>query len=394
MRKPIGIILIVLGVCVVLFVLYENSKISHQRRIFSPYSLLLSSWDNYKQQFISKSGRTVDPSQNDTTTSEAQGYALLRAVWVDDKPTFDRVYVFTKDNMKQPDSNLFGWQYGKVANNKYGFTSNGGNNPASDADSDIAYALILASRRWNNPSYQKQALPIIRDMWQYETATTSAGKRYVIAGPWAQDPQKLIINVSYFAPYEWRTFATVDKKDDWDSLIDPAYQLLNVVGTSPLDKARGVGLPPNWVAVDKQTGQVMPSNISGYTTDYSFDAMRTPWRIALDYQLYKDKRAYNYLKNSYAFLTNDYEKNHTLVLSYGHDGSRQTNLENPAMYATALGYFDTVDKGLAAQMYQDKVIQLYSNDEDSFDKNLPYYEQNWLWFGTALYNNFLSNFSS
>ena len=392
MRKPLGTILIIVGIMIVLFVAYANSKLSRQTRIFSSYSLLSSSWDAYKAQFIQPDGRSIDPSQQNITTSEAQGYALLRAVWIDDKPTFDKVYQFTINNMKRPQDNLFGWRFGKLPNGKYGFLAGGGSNSAADADSDIAFALLLASKRWNDPAYQNHAMPIIRDMWKYETATTSAGKRYVIAGNWAQNQQKLIVNVSYFAPYEWRAFAAVDKQDNWSSLIDPAYQLLNDAGTAPLDKTKGVGLPPDWLAIDKKTEGISLANLSNLTTNYSFDAMRTPWRIALDYQWYKDPKAYDYLKNAYAFLEQQYDTNHTLASTYAHDGTTVTASENPAMYATALGYFTVIDKKLAGQIYQDKIIRLYSNDQNTFNKSIPYYEQNWLWFGAALYNNFLSKF--
>ncbi len=392
MRKPLGTILIIVGIVVILFVVYANNKISKQTRIFSSYTLLSSSWDNYKTQFIQSDGRSIDPSQQNITTSEAQGYAMLRAVWVDDKPTFDKVYQFTMNNMKRPHDNLFGWRYAKLPNGKYGFVTSGGNNSASDADSDIAFALLLASKRWNDTSYKEHALPIIRDMWKYETATTSAGKRYLTAGNWAQNQQKLVINVSYFAPYEWREFATIDHQDNWLSLVDPAYQLLDAAGNAPLDKSKGVGLPPDWLSINRQTGEVRATDIANLSTNYAFDAMRTPWRIALDYQWYKDKNAYDYLKKSYGFLLQNYENNHTLASSYAHDGTVVSSAENPAMYATALGYFALVNKTLAAQMYQDKIIRLYSNDQNSFNKTIPYYEQNWLWFGAALYNNFLSKF--
>lgn len=392
MRKPLGMILLILGVFIGLFVVYENSNVSKKTRIFSPYSLLSSSWNMYKEKFLFKNGRTIDPSQQNITTSEAQSYAMLRAVWVDDKTTFDNVYNFTKTQMKRPRDNLFGWRYGQLENGKYGFTPDGGDNSAADADSDIAYALLLASKRWNESKYQAEALPIIKDLWKYETATVSGGKRYLIAGNWAQDQQKLVINVSYFAPYEWRAFAKVDPQDNWQSLIDPSYQLLANVGKLPLDTSKGAGLPPDWIAIDTKTTQITPANLDNLKTTYSFDAMRTPWRIALDYQWYKEPQAEAYLKSSYTSLAQDYQNNRTLVTTYSHAGERLSANENPAMYATALGYFLHVNKSVADQIYQDKIIKLYSNDQNGFNKDIPYYEQNWLWFGAAFYNNFLSNF--
>ncbi len=392
MRKPLGTLLVIFGVIVICFVLYANSKYKNQTRIFSSYSLLMSSWDSYKKQFISSEGRVIDPSQQNVTTSEAQAYAMLRAVWTDDKTTFDKVYTFTSSQMKRPSDHLFGWRYGKMPEGKYGFLPGGGNNSATDADSDIAFSLLLAAKRWKDPSYKNNAIPLIQDIWKYETATTNSGKRYILAGNWAQDQQKLIINVSYFAPYEWRAFAKVDKKDDWLSLLTPAYQLLTTAGTTPLDKPQAVGLPPDWLAMDRQNDSLTPANVSNLTTNYSFDAMRTPWRIALDYRWYKDEQAYTYLKNSYQFLAQEYKYNQTLVSTYTHDGKRLTGQEDPAMYATILSYFTIVDPSMASQLYQNKIIRLYSNDQNTFDSNLAYYEQNWLWFGVAYYNNFLSNF--
>ena len=135
----------------------------------------------------------VDPSQDNITTSEGQSYALLRAVWIDDKPTFDTVWKWTKTTLQRPHDHLFGWKWGQRPDKSYGFIQNGGDNSATDADSDIALALILASRRWNDASYQRDAMPLLKDLWDVET-DVAAGKRYLIAGNWAQNQQELIIN--------------------------------------------------------------------------------------------------------------------------------------------------------------------------------------------------------
>jgi endoglucanase len=310
---------------------------------------------------------------------------MLRAVWSDDKKTFDTVWKFTKTNLKRKQDNLFGWRWGKINGTNYGFLPDGGENAASDADSDIALALILANRRWKKDEYLVSAKVILSDMWKLETAEAN-GKRYLTAGNWADRGNELIINPSYFSPYAWRIFAEVDKKNDWNSLIDPAYELLHRSGTEKLDKEKGVGLPPNWVAIDKQTGELRAASIPNASTDYSFDAVRTPWRIAVDYQWNKDARAKQYLENAYNFLRNEYTAKQKLAGTYSHDGKPLSEIENPVMYSTSIGYFQIVDEKLAKDIYENKIIKLYSNADDSFDNRLPYYEQNWLWFGLALYN--------
>ncbi len=391
MKKIIGIVLIALSIILIFMVMYLNSRYSKINRTFAPYTLLTSSWEKYKQKFINADGRVIDFSQNEVTTSEGQSYGMLRAVWSDDRETFEKVWKFTKQNMKRDADNLFGWRWGKLGDEKYGFLPDGGDNAASDADQDIALALILAANRWKNNQYKADAKIILKDLWDYETAEAN-GKRYMIAGNWANQPNELIINPSYFGPYAWRVFAKVDKDHDWNSLIDPAYQLLNDVGSAKLDKAKGVGLPPNWLSIDKKSGELRPPSIGNANTDYSFDAMRTPWRIALDHQWNNEPRAKAYLENSYTHLINEYKTNNKIFSSYNHEGIALTTIENPVMYATILGNLLVIDKDLAQKMYTEKIIKLYSNADNTFDSRLPYYEQNWLWFGLALYNNQLRNY--
>ncbi len=386
MRKALGYFFFFLALVLFLFVAYSNSRYSEVVRPFSSYSLLNASWENYKKKFINQDGRVLDFSQNEITTSEGQSYALLRAVWIDDKQTFDFVWKWTKTILKRPNDNLFGWKWGKLPDGTtYGFIS-GDRNSASDADSDIALALILAGRRWLNDQYLQDARKILNDIWLQETATTD-GKRYLIAGNWAQNQNEIVVNPSYFSPYAWRIFAQVDPGHDWKSLINPAYDLLEQSGQDPLDKGKNVGLPPDWISIERTTGKVKNTGLDNLTSNYSYDAMRVPWRIAVDYFWSKDPRAKNYLLKSFSFLNDQYQTTGKLASGYTHDGQSLGDFEQPVMYSTVLGYFMLADPGRAKKIYNEKIIGLYSNDTNSFKQDLSYYEQNWLWFGAALFNN-------
>ncbi|MCL4384306.1 glycosyl hydrolase family 8 [Patescibacteria group bacterium] len=391
MKKYLGLIFIIIGLGLLVSVLYVR-KFSQQTRTFSPYTLLTSSWENYKTRFINNDGRVIDYSQGDITTSEGQSYALLQSVWMDDKATFDKVWSWTKDNMKRPGDNLLGWRWGKLDPNKnsYGFLPNGGNNSAADADTDTALALVLAGERWRNSSYTDQAKPMMADIWKTETDVVN-GKRYLVAGNWAIGSDKDIVNPSYLAPYAWRIFAKIDTQNDWSSLINPAYELLTVSSNIPLDKNKAVGLPPDWVAVSKPNGSITASNTPGLTTNYSFDAMRVPWRVAVDYVWNKDTSAQTYLQ-SLKYLEGFYQQNKKLPTGFDHAGNSLNPNEDPVMYATALYFFRLVNQNEAQVIYNTKIINLYSNDTNSFRNDLPYYETNWLWFGTALYLNYLVTF--
>lgn len=391
-KTTLGFICICISMFFFVMVLYRNSKYSQVTRTFSPYTLLHASWEEYKLEFINSDGRVVDESQKGITTSEGQSYALLRAVWLDDRETFDRVWNWTKNNLDRPSDKLLGWKWGKLENNAYGFLPDGGQNPASDADQDIALALLLANRRWKEPAYKADALPLLKDIWTIET-DVAGGKRYLIAGDWARNAQQITVNPSYFAPYAWKIFAKEDTQHNWESLVDPAYTLLNQLSNLPLDKQKSIGLAPNWVIIQKSSGTIQPTNTKQLTTDYGYDAIRVPFRIALDYQWTKETRARTYLEKSSQFLKSTYQENNMLSSGYSHDGKPLQTYENASLYATALGYFIVTDKQLAQKIYEEKVLKLYSTKDDTFNKNLPYYEQNWLWFGAALYNKFLVPFT-
>ncbi len=391
MKKYIGITLLIVGIALICFVLYSNSRYSGSTRTFSPYTLLQSSWEKYKVNFLSEDGRILDHSQDNITTSEGQSYALLRAVWSDDRQTFDRVWLFTKNNLQHKNDKLFGWKWGKLSDSTYGFLKDGGDNSASDADSDIAFALILAGHRWSSDEYIVQSKEILTDMWNKETVEIR-GKRFLAAGNWAQSSESIIVNPSYFSPYAWRIFASIDTEHDWNSLVGPGYELLTNATTSPLDTSKSVGLPPDWVAVSKATGELKAAPLPNLKTHYSYDAMRIPWRVALDYQWNRDARAYEYL-NSLKIFSQLYKKsNYTLASSYSHDGTVLENYESPSMYATLIGYFKVIDPEMAKKIYQEKILDLYSNDQTAFKDSLPYYEQNWLWFGAALYDDRLVSY--
>jgi endoglucanase len=389
-KNYFGLLLLLLGVGTVVGVFYLNSPLRNKTQVYSPYTLTVSSWDSYKKKYITDEGRVIDHSLGDITTSEGQSYALLTAVWVDDKETFDRVLEWTMNNLKRDGDQLFGWRWGKKDDGSYGFVEVGGENSASDADSDIALALILASRRWNEKNYLDTAVNILNDLWNINT-TEVAGKRYLIAGNWAQSDDRVIINPSYFSPYAWRIFAEVNTNNNWESLITPAYELLRNSGQDSLDKGVSVGLPPDWLALDRSTGKLNSPQIEGLTTNYSFDAMRIPWRVGLDYLWNNSPEAKAYLE-SLSYLSNYYQQFGKLPTNITHDGQVTDELENPGMYATSLIYFSVIDPDVAKQVYEEKILRLYSNDQNSFRDDIPYYESNWLWFGSTLYLNRLNKF--
>lgn len=363
---------------------YKNRPGASIPLVFSTRAMFSTIWDNYKTHYVEKDTfRTINLQQDNITTSEGQSYTLLRAVWMDDQTTFDGALKWSKDNLWRKEDKLFSWLFGRDADGKYRvLTEKGGYNSASDADVDIALALIFAYNRWHREQYRGDALSILKDIWEKEVVIIN-GIPYLTANNVEKfTSEKVILNPSYFAPYAFRIFAQFDvgsTERDWIKLVDSSYDVLEKIGTP---------LPPDWVTIDKTTGELAPSQTEGLTTNYGFDAMRVPWRIALDYQWNKEPRAKTYL-DKLTFLGDEWGRKKKLSAIYTHSGQVVNDAEVPAMYATALGYFMTSDPEQAEEVYDTKLKSLYNPDTNSWKKLLSYYDDNWVWFGIGLYNNYL-----
>lgn len=372
-------------------ILYLHSKKRVAPIIFSNNQMLAELWSSYKKTIIEPGTyRTLDRELDNITTSEGQSYTMLRAVWMDDQTAFDQSLKWAQAFLQRPD-HLFAWRYGPKPDGSYGIQAHlGGQNTASDADCDIALALIMASKRWNDPSYLEEAKRIIKSVWEREVVMIQ-GRPVLVALDLESDPRKqsVIVNPSYFSPFEYKVFATIDKRHDWLGLADNSYALLLALSKDKLGLRKNSGLPPDWVSMDKATGK-FGKPAKGQTTDYGWDAIRTPWRLALDWQWFKDPRAKQVLGTMH-FLGDQWHQHGELKAIYARDGRVVGDYESLAMYGTTMGYFLVIDPLGGREVYERKLQVLYNPDTQSAVEGLRYYDSNWIWFGIALAQNALPN---
>jgi endoglucanase len=393
--KIIGALLLVTALSIVLFVIYENSQRKHIPIVYSPQNMLDSLWETYKKDYWeAETGRTIDRQRDNVTTSEGQSYSLLRAVWQDDKQTFDKAWGWSREQLQREDK-LFSWLWGEKTDGTYGIlTDENGQNSAADADSDIATALILAYSRWKDPEYLKAAEDIAEAIWEHEVVEIS-GRPYLASN----NQEKLssqsfvVINPSYFSPYAYRLFKIIDPGHDWDGVIATSYEILDKISVSPLDKTDSIVLPPDWVTIDRSTAGITIAQQEGHTTNFSYDALRVPWRIAMDYNWYNSGQAKDLLVK-FSFLKDQWESQRVLYAAYSHDGNIISKIEAPAMYGGTIGYFGATDPELAEEVYKLKLQTLYNPDSQTWRKPLSYYDDNWAWFGLALYHGHLRNLAT
>lgn len=398
--KLLGYVFVAVAVVLFATALYLNTRQSQVPLVFSPQQMLNSTWNSYKLEYLERgTSRTLDKQRDNVTTSEGQSYTMLRAVWMGDKDTFDASWKWTKDNLQHEEGDrLFSWLFGKRADGTYGvLTDRGGETSASDADTDIALALIFAYARWQDVQYLGDAREIIRDIWEKEVVTVK-GTPYMAADnlETATSTTAAAINPSYLHPAAYRIFALVDPEHQWNSLALSSYTLLEKSVNDPLDKEKTAKLVPDWIQMDKKTGELraLPAPTGEtHTTNFSFDALRTPLRIALDWKWFGEPRAKQFL-SELSFLSSQWRSNRYLATSYAHDGRVVSRAETPAMYGGTIGYFTIADPELAPQVYENKLQFLYDPGRNGWKDTLSYYDDNMAWFGIALYNDLLPNLSA
>lgn len=329
-----------------------------------------NSWDYYKRNYIHSYGQVVDP-ENGRTTSEGQSYAMLRAVWMNDQQTFDGLWSWTRDHMqKRTQDKLFSWLWmgpegqGQIIDP----------NTASDADTDIALALLIAGNRWQDEKYITDAKEIITDVWDQEVVKVR-NQYYLTSGYAATRPKGYLVNPSYLSPASYRLFAQVDTENPWEDLAWDSYVLLNQFD----------GLPPNWILVDK-TGKI--SSAEEYINDpdanhFGYDAFRTFFRIALDAKWFKDPAAKKFLAKYQDFFENQW-KGGQIYAIYDSNGSRISGFSSISTTASAMSNFVVQDSDSARSIFENVYEKDFNQDGYWGDKN-NYYDQNWAWFATAMY---------
>lgn len=256
---------------------------------------LLESWRVYKEKYkyIESDGRPLaDPDNkigdadidNDgditeyITYSESVSYVLLRAAIINDQAAFNKTWKWAQANMqrkhitevynsdarkwekfskyKDRSDNLFAWRYlppsqgeasGRIVADKYSY------DPASDADQDIAAALLIAHQKWSSKEgidYYYEARQILTDIWTKETVVVKCNgteKRILIGGDTqtnTRDPETgdLTYGVfpSYFRPYYYQElFKQYDPGHDWASLLLSSYEIINKASKAEMHAPRG-----------------------------------------------------------------------------------------------------------------------------------------------------------
>jgi endoglucanase len=351
--------------------------------------VLEASWQAYAGRFISPEGRVVLSERGGESISEAQAYALLRALWAGDEASFARVYAWTREHLSRADTqgdHLLAWHWGRREDGSWGVLDW---NTAADADLDYAMALWLAARRgWRAPApwpaYAAEARAVARDILDKEMVRLPDGDLMLTPGNWHELEPAYLLNPSYFSPAAYHLFGEAGLDPRWPALHRDAYPVLARLTRKVGDMA-GVGLFPDWVRVEA-SGAMVPA--PGRDTNFGWEAVRLPWRLALDRLWFGDEEAARLLGRDFLpFFQKEWQKKGKLAAVYSYEGQPLVRYESPVLYAGVLAAALAAGEAEFARQMAEKILSFYRENGDAayFVEPDNYYTNNWAWFGLALY---------
>ncbi|MBO9699741.1 MAG: carbohydrate-binding protein [Sporocytophaga sp.] len=253
------------------------------------------------------------------TVSEGIGYGMLMAAYAGDKTYFDGFWNYYKSFRNS--NGVMHWKINECS-------SIVGSNGASDAEFDAAMALIVAHSQWGSAgsiNYQNDAKTLISAIKTHEL---ESGTKVVKPGD--QFGGSNLTNPSYFTPGYFRVFGKFTNDEAfWNSAADKCYEIINA--NLSKNNAAG-GFVSDWCKADG----TYSSNASGYYsggTKFHYDAVRTPWRIAVDYLWFGTPEAKAYVKKTSDFIrTNGGTKN--VKDGYNQNGSAYGTAHNCTFVGT------------------------------------------------------------
>ena len=296
---------------------------------------------------------------------------------MEDKVEFNRVWKWTQHNLqKRKGDSLFIW---KVQVDQQPDTQASDTNTASDADEDMAYALIKAYLIWGDKQYLKDAQSIVNDIWNKEVISRN-GHLYLVSGAdySASDylsTNDLLVNPSYLAPSEYKAFAEIDKQHNWKKLSDDSYDLL-----AKIQALSKVNLISNWIAVKPDSNLVSASNFGVLSPDsFSYDAFRVSWRMANDLS---DPRAQSILEKLNTFYQSEWSKKHAIVSGYDMEGNALSYFSDIPTSAGAVISLHALNQSTANIIYKSEIMNRFHANGNYWGQKTNYYSQNWGWFTT------------
>jgi endo-1,4-beta-D-glucanase Y len=239
----------------------------------TPSTQLLDQFEKYLKSYYEENGSQarIKFDEDQYTVSEGIGYGMILCVYFSNanksyQSQFDKLWAYYKAHSN---NGVMDWKI-------QGFGGAVGTGGATDAEEDVAFALVMASYQFEDSKYLSDAKTLIAKMRQSEFASDG---RHKVGNQW--DPY---LNPSYVSPAAYEIFKDVDDASFWSKAISTNYDI--VLG----NRNSSTGIPSGWANMGSPYGPITGNN--GYNfAGYDYDAVRAPWRWAWSYAWYGHSQA-------------------------------------------------------------------------------------------------------
>jgi endoglucanase len=221
-------------------------------------------WRAYMERFLTPEGRVTDDANHGISHSEGQGYGMLLAMRADDRAAFERIWGWTKANLRVRADGLAAWRYDPKHSPPVADRNN-----ATDGDLLMAWALAEAGTRWRETAYLKEAHRIAEAIMAVLIVPTRWGPALMPGavgfGP-GQRSDGPVVNLSYWIFPAIDHLKRLPGGAGWTKLEENGLQLIDQARFGP---AR---LPANWISL--AGGALSPAK--GFPRVFGYDAVRIP----------------------------------------------------------------------------------------------------------------------
>jgi endoglucanase len=335
-----------------------------------------NTWSYYKNNSMLDGNKVVDKSDK-SITIEGQSYALLRAVMMEDKTTFDKVYLWTKEKMQvRPDDKLFAYRIRPDSNGIYNQVDLPN---ATDGDLDVGLALVNADKKWGSKgqiNYSQEIKTLVDAIFKHRVLELNGNLTLL---PFNSQKWKglEVLNPSYFSPAHYKLFNKYNPENNWLKLSYDTYNTLDWLKTPQ-------GLYPDWVIYDYNTKQFRDAQgeAGAGTHNFGYDAFRVFWRLSLDQSIFRNPNATRLLNIAKKFYEKEILTYKTVYSIYNTNGTIVNHGQDQAIFSGA--YFNLSS---TKSVYTSTLVQQFYQKIDSstliYGTNESYYSQNWGWFAIA-----------
>lgn len=279
------------------------------------------------------------------TVSEGIAYGMLLSAYAGDQTTFDGLWAYYQNRTNG--NGVMHWKIDGCT------TSPIDEHGATDAELDAAMALYIAHWQWGE-DYLSQCENMIQIIKDHEIT----GR---VLKPGDQFGGSHLVNPSYFSPAYYRVFGEITGETQfWNEVAAEGYNII--------DNAmhQTTGFVPDWCQTD---GSFAPeAGNLGYHEGgehFYYDAIRVPWRSAVDYLWHGNQNA-----KAYCEKVSDYVRENIGITQVGTeyeiDGTELTSDHNN----TFVGCFGVAAMATdrAGSQYQQYVNDAY-NENVTVDPN-------------------------